>query len=65
MRTMERFAFSAVAAVILLSMASGCQKTGPAEQAGKAIDSAGTKVGQEIGKVGDSIRDAVTPDKKK
>ncbi len=64
MRT--RIAFSAVAALMLLGVVSGCQKNpGPAEQAGKAIDTAAARVGQEIEKVGDSIKDAVKPDKKK
>jgi hypothetical protein len=66
MRTIQRFTFCTVAAALLL--VSGCQKQagpGPAEQAGKAIDNAVTKVGQEIGKVGDSIKDAVKEDKKK
>ncbi len=59
------FASSAVAAVMLFGAVAGCQKPGPAEKAGKAIDNAAEKVGQQIEKVGDSIKDAVKPDKKK
>ena len=65
MKRMKRFAFGAIAAVMLLGMASGCQKqAGPAEQAGKAVDNAVEKVGEQIEKVGDRIEDATKPDKK-
>ncbi len=60
-----RFAFSAVAAVMVIGVFFGCQKQGPAEKAGKAIDNAAEKVGQQIEKAGDSIKDAVKSDKKK
>ena len=65
MKTMPRFAFSAVAAAMLLSLVPGCQKReGPAEQAGKEVDKAVEKVGQQIEKVGHSIQDAAKGEKK-
>ncbi|MFA6312479.1 MAG: hypothetical protein WCV99_12900 [Sterolibacterium sp.] len=43
----------------------GCQKQeGPAERAGKEIDKATDKAGQQIEKVGQSIQDAAKEDKK-
>jgi hypothetical protein len=42
----------------------GCQKEGPAEKAGKEVDKAVEKVGQQMERAGDSIKDAVTGDKK-
>lgn len=50
----------------LLVALSGCQKQeGPAEQAGKEIDKAVEKTGQQIEKAGESIQDAAKGDKKK
>lgn len=49
----------------LLTALSGCgKKEGPAEKAGKAVDSAVDKTGQQIEKAGDSIQDAAKGDKK-
>jgi predicted small secreted protein len=48
----------------LLLALSGCQKEGPAEQAGKAVDQTVDKAGQQIEKAGDSIQDAAKGDKK-
>lgn len=49
----------------LLAALSGCQKQeGPAEQAGKEMDKAVEKVGQQIEKAGDSIQDTAKGDKK-
>ena len=48
----------------LLLVLSGCQKEGPAEQAGKAVDQTVEKAGQQIEKAGDSIQDAAKGDKK-
>ncbi|WP_298220111.1 hypothetical protein [Halothiobacillus sp.] len=49
----------------LLTALSGCErKQGPAEKAGKAVDSAVDKTGQQIEKAGDSIQDAAKGDKK-
>jgi hypothetical protein len=49
----------------MLAALSGCQKQeGPAEHAGKGVDKAAEKVGQQIEKAGDSIQDAAKGDKK-
>jgi predicted small secreted protein len=49
----------------LLVALGGCQKQeGPAEQAGKNVDKAVDKVGEQIEKAGDSIQDAAKGDKK-
>ncbi|MHB8920614.1 MAG: hypothetical protein ACYC3A_03230 [Halothiobacillus sp.] len=43
-----------------LTALSGCErKEGPAEKAGKAVDSAVDKTGQQIKKAGDSVQDTV------
>jgi len=49
--------------VALLAMA-GCQKEGPAEKAGRAIDQAGKNAAESADKAAKNVRDAVTPDKK-
>jgi len=49
----------------LLVALSGCQKQeGPAEHAGKEVDKAVEKAGQQIEKAGNSIQDAAKGDKK-
>ena len=49
----------------LLAALSGCQKQeGPAEHAGKEVDKAVEKAGQQIEKAGESIQDAARGDKK-
>lgn len=52
-----------VMSALLLAL-SGCQKEGPAEHAGKAVDQTVDKAGQQIEKAGDSIQDAAKGDKK-
>lgn len=43
---------------------TGCQKQeGPAEKAGKTVDNAIEKTGEQIEKVGDSIQDAAQGNK--
>lgn len=50
----------------LLAALSGCQKQeGPAERAGKEVDKAVDKAGQQIEKAGERIQDAVKGDEKK
>lgn len=55
--------YSGVAAAIFLSLAvaglAACEKKGPAERAGEAIDNAAKKTGEKIEEVGDKIKDAV------
>jgi len=49
----------------LLAALAGCQKhEGPAERAGKEVDKAVEKTGQQIEKAGDNIQDAAKGDKK-
>lgn len=48
----------AAAAIGMIVVATGCQKEGPAERAGKQIDKAAEKVGQSVEKAGDKIQDA-------
>lgn len=51
-------------AALLLAL-SGCQKQeGPAERAGKSVDNAVDKVGQQVEKAGDKIQDTAKSDKK-
>ena len=53
-----------VMAAVLVALA-GCQKKeGPAEHAGKQIDNAAAKAGQQVEKAGDKIQDAAKGDKK-
>jgi hypothetical protein len=50
---------------LLLVALSACQKEeGPAEHAGKEVDKAVAKVGQQVEKAGDKIQDAAQGDKK-
>lgn len=55
---------TAAAMSVLLIALSGCQKEGPAERAGKEVDTAAEKVGQQVQKAGQSIEDAAKDDKK-
>ncbi len=55
----------ATAASALAMVLAGCpQKEGPAEQAGKAVDKAADKAGQQIEKAGESVQDAAKGEKK-
>jgi hypothetical protein len=56
---------TAFAMGILAAVLSGCQKQeGPAEHAGKEVDKAVEKTGQQIEKAGDKIEDAAKDAKK-
>lgn len=56
---------AALAMSALLAALLGCQKQeGPAEHAGKEVDKATAKVGQQIEKAGESIQDTAKGDKK-
>lgn len=49
----------------LLAALAGCQKQeGPAEHAGRELDNAVAKAGQQIEKAGDNIQDAAKGDKR-
>ena len=68
MKTNQKYALGTVAAALimgaLLVALSACQKQeGPAEQAGKEVDQATGKVGEQIEKAGDNIQDAAKGDK--
>ena len=59
MTTKQSLSFGAVAAAMLLGLVPGCKKReGPAAQAGKEVDKAVERVGQQIEKAGDAIQDA-------
>lgn len=56
---------TAFTAIVLLAGLSACQKPeGPAERAGKSIDDATQKAGQEVEKAGQQIQDAANEAKK-
>ncbi len=53
------------AASVLMVILGGCpQKEGPGESAGKAVDKAMDKAGQQIEKAGESVQDAAKGDRK-
>jgi len=59
---------SGIAAAIALSFAvaglAACEKEGPMEKAGKAVDNAGEKVGETVEKAGEKLQDAAEDAKK-
>lgn len=55
---------AALAMGVFLTALSGCQKPeGPMERAGKDVDNAVAKAGQQIEKAGDKIEDATKGNK--
>jgi hypothetical protein len=57
MNTLRKIMIPFAMAGLLIAMLSGCSKPeGPAEKAGKAVDSATDKAGQKIEKAGESIQ---------
>jgi hypothetical protein len=56
----------AAAIVVTFAMAglAACEKEGPMERAGKAVDNAGEKVGEKIEAAGEKIQDAAQDAKK-
>ena len=65
MMKFSKYVAATFAMGILVAALSGCQKQeGPAEHAGKAIDNAVEKTGQQIEKAGDKIEDAAEDAKK-
>jgi hypothetical protein len=58
-----KYVVTAFAMGILVAGLSGCQE-GPAEHAGKQIDKAVEKTGQQVEKAGDKIEDAAKDAKK-
>ena len=53
-----------VTTIFMIAVLVGCQKEGPAERAGKEIDSTMDKAGQRIEKAGEKIQDTAKGDKK-
>jgi hypothetical protein len=54
---------SALVVSALLAALAGCQNEGPAQKAGKAVDNATDKAGQQIEKAGNNIQDAAKGNK--
>jgi predicted small lipoprotein YifL len=44
--------------IVLISLAA-CERKGPAEKAGEAVDRAGEKASRGIEKAGENVRDAI------
>jgi hypothetical protein len=65
--TMERqkILVTAIALSVIIAALTACQKEpGPAEKAGKAVDNATEKTGQQIEKAGENIQDTAKGNKK-
>ncbi|MFZ0469939.1 MAG: hypothetical protein WAL92_13540 [Thiogranum sp.] len=64
MKLVQIVSAALVASALLLAL-PGCERNeGPAEQAGKSIDNAATKAGDQIEKAGDAIKDTAQGDNK-
>lgn len=59
-----QMASAALVASALFVALPGCEKQGPAEQAGESIDNATEKAGDQIEKAGDAIKDTAQGDNK-
>ncbi len=55
--------YLAVLVLAALTAFTGCEREGPAERAGEAVDRAGEKASRAIENAGESVRDAVKGDK--
>ena len=44
--------------LVMLTMLPGCQKEGPAEQAGREVDKAVTNMGEQMEKAGENMQDS-------
>jgi len=53
-----------VVSALILGLAGCAPKEGPAEQAGKSVDKAMDKAGQQIEQAGKSVQDTAKGDKK-
>jgi hypothetical protein len=61
-----RYLAAATAATAMVAILAGCpQKEGPAEHAGKEVDKAMDKAGQQVEKAGEKIQDAAKGEDKK
>ena len=65
MMKLKKYTAAALVVGALMLALLGCQKhEGPAESAGKEIDKATQKVGEQIEKAGDKIQDTANGDRK-
>ena len=65
MMRLKKSAVATLAVSALMLALFGCQKhEGPAESAGKEVDKAARKTGEQIEKAGDKIQDAASGEKK-
>jgi hypothetical protein len=61
----QKFIYTAIVMSALIAALAACQKEpGPAEKAGKAVDNATEKAGQQIEKAGENIQDTAKGNKK-
>ncbi len=63
MKLNRSISFALIMSAFIVTL-SACEKEGPAEKAGKAVDNAVDKTGQQLEKAGDKIQDAAKGDKK-
>ncbi len=62
---LQQYINTAVVISVLTVALAACEKEpGPAEKAGKAVDNATEKAGQQIEKAGEDIKDTAKGDKK-
>jgi len=62
---LKKFISTAIVMSALIAALAACQKEpGPAEKAGKAVDNATEKAGQQIEKAGENIQDTAKGNKK-
>jgi hypothetical protein len=53
-----------IALVLAVAGLAACEREGPMERAGKAVDNAGEKVGEKVENAGEKIQDAANDAKK-
>lgn len=62
---LQKYISTAIVMSVLIAVLAACQKEpGPAEKAGKAVDNATEKAGQQIEKAGENIQDTAKGNKK-
>jgi hypothetical protein len=64
MKRMTTISTTLIASAVLLSLVACQKQEGPAERAGKSVDNATDKAGQQIEKAGKDIQDTAKGDKK-
>ena len=63
MKLNKAFSLAIIMSAFIVTL-TACEKEGPAEKAGKAVDNAVDKTGQQVEKAGDKIQDVTKGDKK-